>query len=224
MAKQPAFQFYPGDWLKDTELHMCSMTTQGIWINILCRMWEQKERGKIVGTTDSFCRLLGCSKDEFQKFLSENEVQNFANVTVCNDFVTVINRRMYQEDRRRKSVYNRVLQHREKNETEKKRFCNAKVTPPSSSSSSPSGGESPPVVTNALQKPVVKNNEKRAPTILDLKDRKTALEELRRKIRAKYSFGYKSERDKHPDKWRELQTINNKINEVNRQIAGLADE
>jgi hypothetical protein len=164
MAKQPAFQFYPADWLKDTELQMCSMSTQGIWINLLCRMWQQKERGKISGTKQQFMRLIGCSESEFETFLSENEQQGFATVeicngrcnatvteksvtktgqnndfeTPCNEIVTVINRRMYNEDKERKSSYDRVLRHRSKKRQEETEGCNAKVTPPSSTSSSTS--------------------------------------------------------------------------------------
>lgn len=138
MSKAPAFQFYPADWRKDPALQMCGMVTQGIWINLLCVMWEQPERGKISGDLGQFCRLLGCSKDEFEIFLRENETQNFATVTFCNEIVTVINRRMYKEDRERKANHKRVLRHRAKNEMPLKRESNALVTSLSSSSSSSS--------------------------------------------------------------------------------------
>ncbi|MBN1456576.1 MAG: hypothetical protein JW912_01845 [Sedimentisphaerales bacterium] len=45
MGKQPAFQFYIGDWLKDTALRCCSPAARGIWIDILCMMYEAPQRG-----------------------------------------------------------------------------------------------------------------------------------------------------------------------------------
>lgn len=45
MAKQPAFQFYVGDWLKDPNLRRCSHAAKGVWIDALCLMFESEERG-----------------------------------------------------------------------------------------------------------------------------------------------------------------------------------
>lgn len=48
MAKQPAFQFYPGDWLKDAELRLCSHFARGLLVDLLCVMFEAKHRGRFV--------------------------------------------------------------------------------------------------------------------------------------------------------------------------------
>lgn len=45
MAKYPAFQFYPGDWLKDAGLRRCSPAARGVWIDLICLMFECEERG-----------------------------------------------------------------------------------------------------------------------------------------------------------------------------------
>lgn len=45
MAKLPAFQFYPGDWLKDPNLRRCSPAARGVWIDMLCLMFECDPRG-----------------------------------------------------------------------------------------------------------------------------------------------------------------------------------
>ncbi|HQN36169.1 MAG TPA: hypothetical protein PK019_22390 [Sedimentisphaerales bacterium] len=128
MGKAPAFQFYPNDWLGDAELSMCSFATRGIWITMICRMWYAKTRGQLSGTREQLCRLLGCTAAELDEFLRENSVTKFADVTECNESVTVINRRMREDDKSRNNGKLRVRRHREK------RACNAKVTPPSSTS------------------------------------------------------------------------------------------
>lgn len=39
MTKLPAFQFYPGDWLKDPELRSCSPAARAAWIDFLCYLF-----------------------------------------------------------------------------------------------------------------------------------------------------------------------------------------
>lgn len=43
--KLPSFQFYPGDWRKDPNLSRCSHAAKGVWIDLLCLMFESDERG-----------------------------------------------------------------------------------------------------------------------------------------------------------------------------------
>jgi hypothetical protein len=45
MPGKPAFQFYPGDWLKDTNLRVCSPAARGVYIDILCLMDQAEKRG-----------------------------------------------------------------------------------------------------------------------------------------------------------------------------------
>lgn len=48
MSKLPAFQFYPGDWMKDPNLRRCSAAARGIWMDLLCLMFECADRGRLV--------------------------------------------------------------------------------------------------------------------------------------------------------------------------------
>jgi hypothetical protein len=43
--KEPAFLFYPADWLKDPELKMCSFKAKGVWIDLISISFEFKEKG-----------------------------------------------------------------------------------------------------------------------------------------------------------------------------------
>ncbi len=45
MGKLPAFQFYPGDWLKDPALRRCSKAAKGMWADMLCLAFECEDRG-----------------------------------------------------------------------------------------------------------------------------------------------------------------------------------
>jgi hypothetical protein len=43
--KQPAFQFYPGDWRKDPNLSRASLSAKGAMIEIMCLAFECEKRG-----------------------------------------------------------------------------------------------------------------------------------------------------------------------------------
>lgn len=48
MAKLPGFIFYPGDWQKDPSLRRCSKAAKGVWMDILCLLFECPVRGVFV--------------------------------------------------------------------------------------------------------------------------------------------------------------------------------
>lgn len=48
MAKQPSFQFYPGDWMKDADLSVCSIFARGLLLDLLCVCFDSKHRGMFV--------------------------------------------------------------------------------------------------------------------------------------------------------------------------------
>jgi uncharacterized protein YdaU (DUF1376 family) len=127
MGKAPAFQFYPGDWLRDTQVQMSTMETRGVWFELLCNMWFAPQRGKIEGDKTEVCRLLGCDRQVFDRALDEIIRLKIADVTNGNKKVTIINRRMSREQNIRESTRLRVKKHRVT------KASNANVTPPSSS-------------------------------------------------------------------------------------------
>ena len=136
MGKAPAFQFYVRDWLSDPQLRMVSHQSKGIWIDLLCYLWESPDRGKLEGTDQQFIKMIGCSKEEWEQFYQDANVTKFADVTNSNGYVTVCNRRMFREEKDRRDTRLRVQKHREKKSSNGS--SNDSVTPPSSSSSSSS--------------------------------------------------------------------------------------
>jgi len=134
MSKAPAFQFYVRDWLSDPLLKMVSHQTKGIWIDLLCYLWESPERGRLVGTPEQFVKMVGCNADEWTQFYNEASVTKFADVTKANGLVTVCNRRMFREDKERKNTRLRVQRYRERQQSNAP--SNDDITLPSSSSSS----------------------------------------------------------------------------------------
>jgi hypothetical protein len=133
MGKQPAFQFYPGDWQRDTELQMVSPVVRGVWINLLCAMFWAKEQGKISGDREQICRLAHCNNTELDEFLRAHKQLKFCRVTVRNKKVTIVNRRMHRDYLERKANAQRQLRHRKKKAKPRNDKSNDEVTPYSAS-------------------------------------------------------------------------------------------
>lgn len=128
----PAFQIYPADILRSADLRKCTWATRGIWWDILCLMWFEQEQGKLEGTKTELCRLIGCSTKELNQFIKEAVTKMFANVTVCDKKVTIINRRMHKDYIQRIGSKTRMRQLRQRRQGD----GYTDVTPPSSSSTS----------------------------------------------------------------------------------------
>ena len=158
MAKAPAFQFYVRDWLSDPLLRQATPLSRGIWIDVLCFMWEADQRGKLETTPLKLSRMASASIDEVNHFLNELVDLEFGDILTentppfpittqfCNEYVTIINRRMYADHKGKENTRLRVKKHRRKkvcndDVTPEKQKCNADVTPLSSSSSSSSSSK-----------------------------------------------------------------------------------
>lgn len=64
MTKLPYFPFYPGDWQKDAALRRCSHGARGVWIDILCLMFDCEQRGVLATggtpiTDEELCFVIG---------------------------------------------------------------------------------------------------------------------------------------------------------------------
>jgi len=125
MDRYPWIQFYPNDWLADPRLSMCSATTRGIWMDLICIMHKLDRCGQITGTLEQIARTCRCTVVELEVAIAELSQTNAADVTFSNDSVTIINRRMKKEVSGRE----RVRKYRRKcgNVTQKKRLSNKTV-------------------------------------------------------------------------------------------------
>jgi len=71
-------QFYPHDWLSDPALRSCSLSARGLWIDMLCVMWDSPERGispYSAGKVEAkaWAKVVGHRADFVRKLLSELE-------------------------------------------------------------------------------------------------------------------------------------------------------
>lgn len=96
-------QFNPTDWLNDTR--RLTPAARGIWIDLLCRLWPT---GTKTLTEAEWVRELSVTPDEFRAGLDELNHGKTADVTLCNNLVTINSRRMLRDATKREQTRNRV--------------------------------------------------------------------------------------------------------------------
>lgn len=69
MTKLPAMPFYVGDWRKDPGVQALDYRYKGIWFEMICIMWEMKDRGKLSFngkkmSEETLANILKLDKDE----------------------------------------------------------------------------------------------------------------------------------------------------------------
>lgn len=74
--KRPSFQFYPGDWMRSTDLRCCSVGARGLWIDMICLMHEGKPYGHLkvgdkVILPANLASITGATLADVDEWLSE---------------------------------------------------------------------------------------------------------------------------------------------------------
>jgi len=102
---RPAFQLYVKDYLIDPNLAACSLAAQGLWMRMLCMMFQAPQRGCLVYSdahdavrpveASRLARMVGCGVDEIQGLLDELKREGVCSVE--GDRGVIYNRRMRAE-------------------------------------------------------------------------------------------------------------------------------
>lgn len=104
MSKLPSFQFYPGDWMKDPALRAVSIGARGLWIDMLCLMFESDRRGYLAHKNGNLvspiqlARMTGCTAEEVATYLKELEDSGVFSST---EHGIIYSRRMIRDERKR---------------------------------------------------------------------------------------------------------------------------
>ncbi len=102
--KLPSFQFYPGDWMKDPGLRSVSLEARGLWIDMLCLLFESGRRGYLQHRTgkpvteEQLARMTGCSSGQVSRLLRELEDSGVFSRT---EHGMIYSRRMIRDERKR---------------------------------------------------------------------------------------------------------------------------
>ncbi|MFA5747470.1 MAG: hypothetical protein WC926_05395 [Candidatus Paceibacterota bacterium] len=93
MGKNPAFQFYPGDWTRDLDDQ--DIEVEGAWIRIMCRLWWSPVKGEATKPLREWARILRKTEQKTIKILQILIEKHIADGSVLdNQNITIISRRM----------------------------------------------------------------------------------------------------------------------------------
>lgn len=124
MPKLPYMQFYVSDWTSDCQLAMCSLSTRGCWLELLCGMHSLDHCGVITGTAEQLARVCRCSVVEFVQAVDELRSYRIGEITERNGVYTVVNRRMRREHEASEGAKTRQKRFQDAKKTRNKREIN----------------------------------------------------------------------------------------------------
>lgn len=125
MGKLPAFLFYPKDWLTDIALKRCSFGARGMWMEMLCLMFECPIRGVFAnpdGTPWSIEEIAGAVGGNTAETIGYLQELLAKGVAHRNSSGAIFSRRLVADETNRKAAAKRK---------QKARSCHAEadVTP-----------------------------------------------------------------------------------------------
>lgn len=120
--KLPFFQFYPADWLQDTQI--LSLEEQGAWIKILCALHAASERGRKMSEDREWKQFLGYPQGDRALELIAN-LGSVAEIEFKTEdgkvWITITSRRMMRDEAKRKQELTRKQAYEERNPARHKR-------------------------------------------------------------------------------------------------------
>lgn len=87
-------KFYPKDWLAEHSLKACSLAARGLWMEMLCLMSDNEERGFLKYDADALAMVVGKGADEIKLLLYELEQ---AHVFSRDEHGRIFSRRMVRD-------------------------------------------------------------------------------------------------------------------------------
>jgi len=98
MGKEPAFQFYPGDWTRD--LGDFPLEIEGAWIRICCRLHWSETYGIATKSLKDWSKILQSSTRKTSKLLQIILTNNISSGKFLdNQNITIISRRMVKDSK-----------------------------------------------------------------------------------------------------------------------------
>jgi hypothetical protein len=69
--KRPAFQFYPGDWKRNTKLRRCSEAARGAWVELLCLFHDAEEYGVLRWPLKDIIQAAGVTRKSVMELIAK---------------------------------------------------------------------------------------------------------------------------------------------------------
>lgn len=87
---RPSFQFYPADWLGNTNLRRCTHEEKGAWMDVLCLLHDSADQyGALHWPLADISRAVGCSIETLQALIDKRVMKGADAGQTCEPFVYV---------------------------------------------------------------------------------------------------------------------------------------
>lgn len=86
---RPSFQFYPGDWLGNSNLRRCTHAEKGVWLDVLCLMHDSEEYGLLRWPLDQIAQAVGCQVEHLHSLIDKGVMKGADAGQQCGPFIYV---------------------------------------------------------------------------------------------------------------------------------------
>jgi len=86
--QRPSFQFYPGDWLGNSNLRRCTHAEKGAWIDVMCLMHDAAEYGVLRWPLVEIAQAIGSTVDTLRGLLAKG-VMKGSDGAECEPYIFV---------------------------------------------------------------------------------------------------------------------------------------
>lgn len=87
--RRPSFQFYPADWLGNSNLRRCTHAEKGAWVDVMCLMHDSQEYGLLRWPLIEIAQAVGCQADVLKALISKGVMKGADAGECCEAFVYV---------------------------------------------------------------------------------------------------------------------------------------
>jgi len=87
--KRPSFQFYPEDWLSNSNLRRCSHEEKGIWIDVMCLLHDQEEYGIVRWPLKEVAQAVGSTPAKLKGLVTKGVLKGADTGTLAPELVYV---------------------------------------------------------------------------------------------------------------------------------------
>lgn len=86
--QRPSFQFYPGDWLGNSNLRRCTHAEKGAWIDVMCLMHDAPEYGILRWPLAEIAQAIGGTVDTLRGLLTKGVLKG-SDDAECDPYIFV---------------------------------------------------------------------------------------------------------------------------------------
>lgn len=87
--RRPSFQFYPADWLGNSNLRRCTHAEKGVWVDVMCLAHDSEEYGLLRWPLEEIAQAVGCPVSVLQSLIAKGVLKGSGAGETCEPFVYV---------------------------------------------------------------------------------------------------------------------------------------